>query len=100
MCLSHCHFYDYYHYYHLYHSIKLPLLLHPDIRFDLAALLSNVLKLHGGVAVPWKSGSSDISEEENEEEEKKRNALLDEEVARLTSSSSLAVPVPLKAPPR
>ena len=59
-----------------------------------------MLKLHGGVAVPWKNGPSDLSEEENEEEEKKRNALLDEEVARLTSSSSLAVPVPVKAPPR
>lgn len=77
-------------------------------RYDLAALLSNVLKLHGGVAVPWRyissmsssiSSSSDISDEENDEELKRRNVLLEEELTRL-SSSTLAVPTPLKAPPR
>ena len=66
------------------------------------------MKLHGGVAVPWRyisstsssiSSSSDISDEENEEELKRRNVLLEEELTRL-SSSTLAVPTPLKAPPR
>lgn len=72
----------------------------------MAALLSNVLKLHGGVAVPWRYlssvTSSDISssnDEDNEEELKRRNLLLEEELTRL-SSSTLAVPKPLKAPPR
>ena len=65
----------------------------------MAALLSNVLKLHGGIAVPWKGGSSDISEEDNEVEEKKRNELNQEELNRLSMSSSLAVPDLVSAPP-
>ena len=48
-------------------------------RYDLAALLSNVLKLHGGIAVPWKNnnGAEVIKEEdENYEEDIRRNAHL------------------------
>ena len=69
----------------------------------MAALLSNVLKLHGGIAVPWKNnnGAEVIKEEdENYEEDIRRNALLDKELVRLSLTSSLAVPQSVKAPPR
>ena len=54
-------------------------------------MLSNVLKLHGGIAVPWKNnnGAEVIKEEdENYEEDIRRNALLDKELISFSVSLS------------
>lgn len=56
----------------------------------MAALLSSVLKLQGGVAIPWKNNDPS-SIDLDDEEEKKRKLRIDDEIQRLTISSSLKV---------
>jgi hypothetical protein len=59
-------------------------------RYDLAALLSSVLKLQGGVAIPWKNNAPP-SVDLDDDEEKKRKLRIDDEIQRLSTSSSLKV---------